>query len=114
MDFYSLPDKAIEKELGSRIKALRLRKNITQQTLAEAATLSLNTIKSLESGRGKLTTLIAVLRELGALEHLDSFIPEISISPLQLAKRQGRVRERASAYRAQGSTRTESKDESEW
>ena len=51
MDFYTLSDKYIEKELGHRIKALRLGKNITQKELAEATTLSLNSIKSLESGR---------------------------------------------------------------
>jgi transcriptional regulator with XRE-family HTH domain len=110
MDFYTLSDKYIEKELGYRIKALRLRKNITQKELAEATTLSLNSIKSLESGRGKLSTLIAVLRELEALDHLDNFIPEISISPMQLAKMQGHVRKRASGDRLKPQT----KDESEW
>jgi len=70
-DFYSLSDKGIEAELGRRLKSLRLRKNITQKELAEATTLSLNTIKSLEAGRGKLASLIAVLRELGAMDHLD-------------------------------------------
>lgn len=99
MDFYTLSDKGIENELGRRIKALRLRKNITQKELAQATTLSLNTIKSLESGSGKLSTVIAVLRELGALDHLDNFIPEPSISPLQLAKMQGKQRERASGRR---------------
>lgn len=99
MNFYILSDKGVEKELGHRIKALRLRKNITQKELAEATTLSINAIKSLESGRSKLSTLIAVLRELGALDHLDSFIPEISVSPMQLAKMQGKVRQRASGER---------------
>ena len=110
MDFYTLSNKAIEKELGQRVKVLRLRKNITQQTLAELTTLSLNTIKSLEVGKAKLSTLIAVLRELKALEHLDNFIPEITISPLQLAKMQGKERERASGKRR---TR-QPKDESKW
>jgi len=110
MDFYALSDKYIEQELGSRLKALRLQRNITQKDLAEATTLSLNSIKSLEAGRGKLSTLIAVLRELGALDHLDSFIPEISISPMQLAKMQGRVRKRASGERI----KSQEKDESEW
>lgn len=110
MDFYTLSDKYIEKELGHRIKALRLGKNITQKELAEATTLSLNSIKSLESGRGKLSTLIAVLRELGALDHLDNFIPEISISPMQLAKMQGHVRKRASGERL----KTRVKDDPQW
>lgn len=110
MDFYSLSDKSIEQELGNRLKALRLQRNITQKDLAEATTLSLNSIKSLESGRGKLSTLIAVLRELQALDHLDSFIPEISISPMQLARMQGHVRQRASGERLKPAEQ----DESEW
>lgn len=114
MDFYTLSDKGIEEELGRRIKALRLRKNITQKELAEATTLSLNTIKSLESGRGKLASLIAVLRELGVLDQLDSFIPDTSISPIQLAKMQGKVRERASGERRQTSQHDNPKGESEW
>ncbi|MDT8387855.1 MAG: helix-turn-helix transcriptional regulator [Thiogranum sp.] len=110
MDFYSLSDKSIAQELGNRLKALRLQKNITQKELAEAATLSLNSIKSLEAGRGKLSTLIAVLRELEALDHMDDFVPEIPISPMQLAKMQGQVRKRASGARLKSQT----KDESEW
>ena len=99
MEFYAHSDKAIEQELGERFKALRLERNITQKELAEATTLSLNSIKALESGRGKLSTVIAVLRELGAIDHLDNFIPEITISPMQLAKTQGQVRKRASGER---------------
>ncbi|MCP3687437.1 MAG: helix-turn-helix domain-containing protein [Gammaproteobacteria bacterium] len=110
MDFYTLSDKYIGQELGNRLKALRLQRNITQKALAEAVTLSLNSIKSLESGQGKLSTLIAVLRELGALDHLDNFIPEISISPIQLAQMQGRVRQRASGERL----KIRGQEESEW
>lgn len=110
MDFYTLSDKGIEDEIGRRIKALRLRKNITQKELAEATTVSLNTIKSLESGSGKLSTVIAVLRELGALEQIDNFIPEPSISPLQLARMQGRQRERASG----GRRKHRAEDDAEW
>lgn len=111
MDFYALSDRYIEQELGNRLKALRLQKNITQKDLAEATTLSLNSIKSIESGRGKLSTLIAVLRELEALDQLDNFIPEVSISPLQLARMHGRVRKRASGKQH---SKPQTKDNSEW
>ena len=93
MDFYSMSDKGIEDELGQRVKALRLRKNITQEKLAAAAMLSVNTIKSLESGRGKLASLIAVLRELGKLDQLDNFISPVQISPMQIARMQGMIRQ---------------------
>jgi len=114
MDFYSLSDKSVEEELGNRIKTLRLRKNLTQKELAEATILSLNVIKSLEVGRGKLSSLIAVLRELGSLDHLDSFIPEPSISPMQLAKMNGKQRERASGDRVKDTSKNKSNGESEW
>ena len=110
MNLYTLSDKGIEKELGHRLRALRLQKNITQQQLAEITTLSLNTIKSLESGHGKLSSLIAVLRELGVLEQLDYFIPETSISPLQLARMQGKLRQRASGERR----KDEKKNTEDW
>lgn len=106
MNFYTLTDKKIAKELGHRLKILRLRKNLSQQKLAEITRLSLNTIKSLEQGCGKLTNLIAILRELGALDNLDHFIPEINISPLQLAKMKNKPRQRASAKKSS----TKSKD----
>lgn len=101
MDLYAATDKSIQKELGSRIRSLRLRKNITQQVLSDTAMLSLNTIKALEAGKGKLSTLIAILRELKSLDQLNNFIPEISISPLQLSKLRGKERERASGKRLQ-------------
>lgn len=94
-----MTDKGIEAEMGNRIKSLRLRKNMTQQQLSDATALSLNTIKALEAGKGKLSSLIAVLRELETLDALSSFIPEVTISPLQLAKRQGKIRQRASGSR---------------
>lgn len=96
MNFLLMSDKAIATDIGCRFKRLRLRHNLTQQQLAEAVALSLNAIKALEKGSAKLSTMIAVLRALGDLEQLNHFIPETLLSPLQLAKQQGRVRQRAS------------------
>jgi putative transcriptional regulator len=99
MNYYSMADKAIMVEIGVRLKGLRLRRNRTQQQLADSAALSLNVIKGLEDGRGKLSSLIAVLRELDGLDDLDLFIREEQISPLQLAKQQGKKRQRATGSR---------------
>jgi hypothetical protein len=41
---------------------------------------------------------------------LDNFIPEITISPMQLAKTQGQVRKRASGERL----KSEGSDEPQW
>jgi len=104
MDFLLISDQVVEAEIGGRFRALRLRHNLTQQQLAESVALSLNAIKALEKGRAKLSTMIAVLREMGGLEQLNNFIPEVSVSPLQLAKQQGRVRQRASGVQEKPST----------
>ena len=109
MNYYSLADKAIMVEIGVRLKGLRLRRNRTQQQLADNAALSLNVIKGLEAGRGKLSSLIAVLRELDGLDDLDQFIREEQISPLQLAKQQGKKRQRAT-----GSRRKKDEGQAEW
>ena len=85
-DYYIASDSTILKELGERLRKLRLRKNITQEALAESTLLAVGTIKSLETGKGKLSTLVAVLRELGTLDQLDKFIPPVTISPIQMAK----------------------------
>ena len=84
-DYYTASDSRIIMEIGERLRALRLRKNITQSELAERALIAIGTVKSLEQGKGKLSSLVAVLRELDSLQQLDQFIPTESISPLQLA-----------------------------
>jgi len=99
IDYYTASDNAILAELGERIRSLRLRKNLTQAALAERTLTAVGTIKSIEAGKGKLSTLVAVLRELGALDQLDKFIPPITISPLKMAEasaRRPRMRARAS------------------
>ncbi len=85
-DYYIASDSTILKELGERLRQLRLRKNITQETLAESTLLAVGTIKSLEAGKGKLSTMVAVMRELGALDQLDKFIPPVTISPIKMAE----------------------------
>ncbi len=102
MDYYTLTDSAIETEIGDRLRALRLRRNITQKALAEATGLSVTAIKGIEAGGGTLSTLIAVLRELQALDQLQHFIPEITVSPLQLARSKGKQRQRATGKRGKG------------
>lgn len=99
MDLYAMTDAGIEKEMGRRLKELRLRMNLTQVELADAVSVARATIERLENGTGKISTLIAVLRELGQLDNLNLLIPDQPVSPLVLAERQGKKRERAGKKR---------------
>lgn len=51
---YEMTDKAIAKEIGNRFKELRLRRNISIETLSSRTLISINTLKRLEKGSGKL------------------------------------------------------------
>ena len=91
IDYYSISDNQILQELGNRLRARRLHQNITQTALAERTLVSVGTVKALEQGKGKISNLVAVLRELDALQQLDQFIPPITIRPLQMADDKNKV-----------------------
>jgi transcriptional regulator with XRE-family HTH domain len=77
----------LESDLGEQLKAERLRKNMTMDTLAELAGVSVNTVRSLEAGKGgRVESLIRVARALARVEWLTTFRPQVKISPLQIAK----------------------------
>ena len=87
------------REIGARLRSFRLQQNVTQAELAEAAGVGAATIKRTEAGENpRLATLVKVLRALGRLETMDSFLPEPLISPIQVAdqRRIGRKRARRS------------------
>jgi len=89
----------LEAQLGLQIRALRLRRNVDQQALAEQAGVALSALKNVESGKGStLKTLLKVLRALDRLDWIASLAPTISISPLQMLKQKA-PRQRASSRR---------------
>jgi transcriptional regulator with XRE-family HTH domain len=100
MNFLAMSDKAVFAELGQRIQKERLNQNMAQGNLALKAGVSRRAVQYLETGRaGTLASLIRVLRTLGKLDALDSFLPQPGISPVQLAKLKGAERRRATGQR---------------
>lgn len=95
MDLYFMNDKAVAQELGQRVRRMRLNKNMTQAQVSEFSGVSLKAIKSVEGGKGTILSLIKILRALKCLGNLDAFLPEPEISPRQLVKLKGKVRQRA-------------------
>ncbi|MFV2045328.1 MAG: helix-turn-helix transcriptional regulator [Anaerolineales bacterium] len=98
MSVFGMSDKAILREIGQRLKKVRLRQNLTQELLADRAGVNRTTISEMERGNPfGMLTLIQVLRALRSLDAIDAFLPDPGISPLQLAKMRGRERQRASS-----------------
>ena len=95
----SMTDRAIALELGRRLKVQRLNRNYSQQEIGELTGLSVTAVQSAERGESKMLTYIKILRVLGALSSLENFLPVVNVSPLQLAKMEGKRRQRASGKR---------------
>ncbi|HEY4330598.1 MAG TPA: helix-turn-helix domain-containing protein [Phycisphaerae bacterium] len=97
MQFSSMTDPAIQAELAQRIRRGRLNQNITQARLALNAGVGRSVVQNLENGQDvTLSSLLRVLRSLGLIDQLNAFLPDPGISPIQLARLQGRKRQRAS------------------
>ena len=94
-----MSEQAIAEVIGSRLEALRVKKNINQQTVAEEAGISRTTLRQLMAGKGTLLYLIAVLRVIGELDRLSSLVEEVRSSPIQMAKMAGKKRQRAYTLR---------------
>ena len=100
MKFDALNNQAIRKEIGDRVRRERLNQDITQEALARSAGVSRRVVLDLEAGKGcGLSSFIEILRALRKLDQLDALIPDPGISPLQLARLQGKRRQRASGRR---------------
>lgn len=100
-----LTDKAVLAELGARIAGRRLAMELTQVEVAEQAGIAKRTLERIEAGHTtQLTTLIRVLRVLDAAAGLDSLIPEPGPGPMDLLKRKGKLRQRASRRRGAKAT----------
>lgn len=111
MVFSSSSPRAIATELGARIKVARLNADLTQKELAEKAGISLKAVTNSEKGKSTLESIVAILVALEITEQLDFFIPKQEISPIQLAKLQGKERKRATGSNAK---KAKSKESTSW
>ncbi|MHB1618334.1 MAG: helix-turn-helix domain-containing protein [Metallibacterium sp.] len=94
-------------EIGQRLRAARIRAAMEQTELAEAANISVGTVKNLEGGAGSsLRSLINVLRALQLLGVLDTLPPADMPSPLQMVRSHGRVRLPQRVVKARGKQHT--------
>lgn len=103
---------AILRQIGSKLKELRIEKNMKQAELADASGVSVFTISSVENG--KATSLLTIVQLLRALEHLDylnSFFQEETISPITYAKL---MKNNKKKIRVKSSSTETKEDDSEW
>lgn len=96
-----LTDNAVLAEIGQRVARRRLDFQFTQADVAEQAGVSKRTVERLEAGiSAQTSTLIRIFRVLDLLSALDHMIPEAVTRPMDLLKRKGKARQRASSRRS--------------
>lgn len=78
---------AVLVEMGERVRYARVASRLKQEELAVRSGISRAQLIRLERGdsSAKLTTLIAVLRTLRLLHVLETALPSVELSPLQVA-----------------------------
>ena len=112
-DIYALSDMQLCKRIGEKLKAIRLKRNITQQSLAEAASISLSSVKKVENGEiGSFDTLLRILRMLGMLEAISPLFEEEQLSPNEYYEMMNKSQKKT-RKRAVGKLKV-NKGESEW
>ncbi|GMG86576.1 helix-turn-helix transcriptional regulator [Biformimicrobium ophioploci] len=87
---------ALAAELGERLKQARLNRDLTQVQVAEMAGTTRKQVINAEKGKVQLEIFVAIMAALGLTTQLDLFLPRQTISPIELAKHQGKSRQRAS------------------
>lgn len=93
-----MTDDAVLEALGRRLARRRIDLQLTQAHLAEQAGVSKRTVERIEAGApAQSVSLVRILRVLGLLKGLDQLIPETGPSPMELLKRKGKERRRASS-----------------
>ncbi|ANJ54663.1 hypothetical protein PMA3_05555 [Pseudomonas silesiensis] len=100
MRLQAMTDDAIATSIGARLQEVRLKKNLSQEQVAEQAGISRQTLINILHGKGTMVNLVAVLRAMGELERLTSLIQAVRPSPLQVIKMAGSPRVRATGVRA--------------
>jgi len=86
IDLYLASDKVLLKEIGQKIKRLRIGANLTQKALAARCGVSDFSISQIENGSNtSLLTLLMILRALNALNMLYLFFEEEQLDPIAMA-----------------------------
>ena len=113
-NIYLLSDLAVLRKIGDNLKSARLKQNITQQSLSDAANVSISTVKKIEKGDIRsFDALLRMLRTLGKLDVLVPLVEEEQLSPneyYELMQKSGAHQRK----RATGKSGKKDKEESVW
>ena len=97
IDYKVATSEQIEADIGRKLDAMRLERNLTQESLGQESGTSRSTIARLGTpGKGiSVDSLIRIMQSLGIVEQLQHIVPEREISPIAQLEEAEHVRQRA-------------------
>jgi transcriptional regulator with XRE-family HTH domain len=102
MNIDEISTDALLRLLGERLRLARLEANLTQESLANRVGVSTKTVRNAEDGQNiSLQTLALLLEGMGRLDAFREFLLPQGPSPIELAERKGRQRQRATGRRGE-------------
>lgn len=103
MDLRFATAKELVASLGERLRDLRVGQGLQQGDLAARAGVSVRTIRDLELGHGgTLTSLMRVVKGLGATEWVEALAPKAGVDPMALLEGQAKPRLRVRRRQQEG------------
>lgn len=106
---------SIIENIGRKLQQTRLALNLSQEQLAQKASVSRRTLVQAETGHSvSLSTLVKILLALNAEDLLQPFMETSTISPIELAKLKGRQRQRATGERQVTEHNQSDKEQDDW
>ena len=80
-------DEEILKQIGVKLKELRVERNMKQKELSERSGLSMFSISQIETGHNtSILSLVQILKALDCMDMLEPFLKEKEVDPELLAK----------------------------
>ena len=113
-DIYTMSDGQIQSRIGQKLKSARLKQNITQESLAHNADISLSSLKKIEAGQiGTFENLLRCLRSLGEFEWIRLMVEEEKMSPSEYYQIRSSAKRNA-RKRASGQVKSTEKEDAQW
>jgi transcriptional regulator with XRE-family HTH domain len=93
-----MSDQVVLTEIGQRLTQRRFEQGLTQSELAGRAGVAKRTVEPIEAGASaQMSNMIRVMRVLELLPGLNQLLPETVERPMDLLRRKGKMRRRASS-----------------
>ncbi|MBQ0016112.1 MAG: helix-turn-helix transcriptional regulator [Bacteroidales bacterium] len=114
-NIYMLSDTEIINKISAKIKALRLKQNISRQEMAESSGVSISSIARMEDGEIKsFESFLRIIRFLGKIEILIPLLQEEEISPNEYYKMVQSVRKKQRKRASRGNNNKNEQEASKW